>query len=321
MDTSELITNVRHGLLEYQINPISDSLILVHLNNAYRRLYNHFARASDNHFGQIYSLSITAGTQEYTLPERMWSKRIDYIAWPTPGNDARAYVPIAKIDYKDSHIYDLPAAYSLIPNAWAQLNNTLYFYPKPSTAVTARVLYIPALAPLKLAETSVLSFSSPTITTTSSLSSTFTGYVGSTSGEDFLSICDGNTGVIKHVMRYSAASGTSITLADPSLRSQYKGVDFSTTSSTLTDIEQDDVIVHGYGTGVPLGGDAFDEFLSSYAILSIKSALNENDTQIKANMDELIQAFKTDRVGRPGIESIQRLDRGIDMLGLFRRPR
>ena len=320
MNTAELVEEVRHGLMEYQINPISDTYIISFLNRGYRKLYNHYARASDNHFGQIYELSITSGTQEYTLPERLWSKRVDYLRWPTPGNTPRGWIKIDKIDFKDSHKYDLPQSFSTTPYAWSQLNNTLKFYPTPNISITAELLHIPKLVPLKRTEGVILSFSSPTITLIEDVDSDFSDNASSAVGENYLTICDGVTGVVKHVLRYTAATGNSITIADPTNRSQVQGVDFSSTSSDLSDIAQDDVVVQGFGVGVPITEDTFNEFLINYAVIAIKSSLNENDVSLKEQLKDLMNEYKSDRVGRPGMDTIDRPARP-QILGRYRSPR
>lgn len=321
MNTAELVEEIRNGLMEWQIKPISDEFIISFMNRGYRRLYNHYARASDNQFGDVYELSINSGQQEYTLPERLWSKRIDYIRWPTPGNSPAGWVKLPKIDFKDSHKYDLPKAYSTIPHAWAQLNNTLYFYPIPTGSCAAEMLIIPKLIPLKKTEGIVLSFTSPTITTIEDVSSEFSAGATSSVGENYLTICDGTTGVLKHILRYTAATGNSITINSPLTRTQVQGIAFSATTDDLTNISQDDVIVKGYGTGFPLTGDPFDEFLINYAVIAIKSALNENDVSLKEQLKDLVNEYKSDRVGRPGIDTIERPSRGPQIVGRYRSPR
>jgi len=320
MNTNELIEEVRNGLVEYQTIVISDSVVLSSLNHAYRQVYNHYARADDNMFGKIHELNLTTGTRVYTLPKTLWSKRIDYMQVPTPGNQAMGYVKVMKINAKQSHQYNLPQAYSKIPWAWQQLGDEIEIFPKPQQDVTVRLIVQPRLLPLAYTEGTVLSFGTPNITCVDDLRDEFIAYGAATNSSNFLSICDGLTGQLKNVYKFTTVTGTTVTLAVPGTRTSIKGEALATPSAT-SDIALDDVITYGLSTGVPIIGEAFDEYLVKYAVLSIKSALNENDASFKAQLDKLEKEYLSDTCGRPSITTIERLDRNTIGSSRFRRSR
>jgi len=320
MNTNELIEEVRNGLVEYQTVVISDEVIISNLNHAMRKVYNHYTRADDNMFGVVHELPILVNERIYELPKTLWSKRVDYMQVPTPGDNAKGYVAIEKIDAKRSHKYNLPDAYSTIPWAWSQLGNEIELYPRPQRALTARLIVQPRLVPLAKTEATVLSFTSPTITCTESVSAEFIARATSATGENYLSICDGLTGELKHLVRYTAALNNSITVAAPGVRASAKGVNLSALAA-LTDLTIDDTITYQYSSGTSILGEAFDEYLVKYAILSIKSVLNENDPLVKTQLEELKSEYLSDRVGRPGTSQIERLDRNYYLINRYRRSR
>jgi len=320
MNTNDLITEVRHGLIEYQTAVVSNSLIISMLNQAYRKLYNHYTRADDNMFGEIHELSITQGTRIYDLPRNLWSKRIDYLQVPLPNDNAKAYDYVPKIDAKQSHKYNLPQAFSIVPYAWQQLGSQIEIFPKPQIDFTARLIIQPRLIPLAETQGTTLSFATPVITCVEDLSNTFADYASLTNGNNYLSVCDGVTGDLKGVYAFTSVTSNLITLSAPGLRASVKGEDLSSPSAD-SDIILDDVVTYGLSTGVPITGEAFDEFLVKYAVLTIKSSLNENDQSYAKQIEELKGEYLSDSVGRPSTTVIERVRRGGYYLGRHRSSR
>jgi hypothetical protein len=60
----------------------------------------------------------------------------------------------------------------------------------------------------------------------------------------------------------------------------------------------DDIVVWGLGTAVPIIPEAYHECLAQYAILTLKSSLNESDSEVAALLKEMFTSMKGDTSGR-----------------------
>ena len=72
------------------------------------------------------------------------------------------------------------------------------------------------------------------------------------------------------------------------------------------DVCMDDVVCWGYATGVPIIPEAYHELLVQYAVLTLKSSMNESDTEVAALLKELFTSIKGDTAGRTLGSKIQR---------------
>lgn len=64
------------------------------------------------------------------------------------------------------------------------------------------------------------------------------------------------------------------------------------------DIAIDDNVCWGWATGVPIIPEAYHEALVQYAVLTLKSSLNETDNEVAALLKELFVTMKGDTAGR-----------------------
>lgn len=322
MNTNELVEQVRNILLDYQTRPISDSLIMGQMGRMYRFIYNHYARSDDNMYGDIYELNIRQGQIEYELPRDLWSKRIDYFQVPTATYSPRGYVKVQKVNVKDEHLYNINQSYSTIPAAWAQWNNKIRIYPAPTTSYTARLVRIPRLVPLRKFEGKIIEFSSPTITCEEDLCDEFASFASDTRGRNVLSISDGLTGELKHILSFNSVVDNAITLTDPTIRTTINGETIETLASAdFSDVYEDDVITLGYGTGVSIFGEAFDSLLIDSTARAIRSSLNESQSEIQDIYKDMLQQLQSDRSGRPSISRIERVQRVPNVSIRMRRGR
>jgi hypothetical protein len=74
----------------------------------------------------------------------------------------------------------------------------------------------------------------------------------------------------------------------------------------MNDIAMDDVVCWGYGTGIPIIPEAYHESLVQYAVLTVKSSMNETDNEVAALLKELFTSMKGDTAGRRIGAKIQR---------------
>lgn len=64
------------------------------------------------------------------------------------------------------------------------------------------------------------------------------------------------------------------------------------------DIAIDDIVVWGYATGIPIIPEAYHEILVQWAVMTLKSSMNESDNEMAALLKENITAMKGDTAGR-----------------------
>lgn len=64
------------------------------------------------------------------------------------------------------------------------------------------------------------------------------------------------------------------------------------------DILIDDIVVWGYATAIPIIPEAYHEILVQWAVMTLKSSLNETDNEMAALLKENITAMKGDTAGR-----------------------
>jgi hypothetical protein len=153
MNTKELVESVRFGLLEFDIHPISDSLIMEKLNQAYRFVYTHTVKSNDSMFAKFIPIQFTTGVGVYNLPKNLWGKRIEQLEVPSPpyaADNPWAWLSIDKVEVKRLHKYDSPRLKTWLPLAWAQAGNKIMIAPPPLNGYAARIIVTEALIPLSL---------------------------------------------------------------------------------------------------------------------------------------------------------------------------
>lgn len=217
MDTKELEAIVRDRLLEYQTDPIDSTYILRCLNEAYRFAYNHFVKSNDTHFGEIYELQIIAGQSEYTLPENLWTKRIEHFQIPSPPNESQqpwGWVKIPKHDWKQTYRYQTNRIRTYYPNVWSQMNNKIYVYPPSLVSFTAKMVISRRIAPLGTYCGRITNLESNVITLDEILDDRLSTYASDPTMA-FISVSDHTTGELKALYPYNAVNSTTkkITLA------------------------------------------------------------------------------------------------------------
>ncbi len=72
------------------------------------------------------------------------------------------------------------------------------------------------------------------------------------------------------------------------------------------DILIDDIVVWGYATAIPIIPEAYHEVLVQWAVMTLKSSLNETDNEMAALLKENITSMKGDTAGRKLGVRIQR---------------
>jgi len=214
MDTRDIVDSIRHALLEWDANPISNEHVLSRVNQAYAILYQHFIRSQDSMFGQYINLQLRSGVNEYDIPKDCIGKRIEQVEIPVPPQDPYTWIKLEKVDAKRTHAYNTPKVMTIVPAVWSQLGNKLMIYPKPSTDYVARVMISRRLTPLSYPVGRITFMSGNQLTLDSFYSEDVVANQ-SDAQASFVSIVDFRTGETKKIYHYTLADGNVITLDAP----------------------------------------------------------------------------------------------------------
>jgi hypothetical protein len=279
MDTFEMLTAVREGLLEFDINPISDAMIMRRLNFSYMYIYSHIARSDDSRLGVKIPLNIVAGVTEYDLPTEAWNKRIEQLVCPYPPTskaNALGFHAITRVDFKEAHKFNVPRVKTYMPEVFTQLRNKLFVYPTPITSMEADLLVTPQIPPLGITSGQIISIGASDITldtqNTTLLTDRLTPAINA-----FLSVVDYLTGEVKYIFSYNAVDvANKITLVAPA-RVKYMGQTLTNPATTgvMAAIAIDDYVVPGYAGAINLFSTEFDQFMINQAVLMIRSNLSK----------------------------------------------
>lgn len=227
MLVSQLVESVRDQLLERNIDPITNRLIVNRLNDAYRFVYNAYAKSNDNMFGRDLYLQVNARQSEYVLPKDLWNKRVETFEVPNPSNsnaspqNVYSYLKVEKSDRRQLAYYDTPAIATPLPSKWAQYDNRIRITPPPSNSYRARLFHIPALVPLAMPQGRVLDFAGNRISLDDATSADLAAALAGVDSA-FVSVSDFQTGRLKATYKFNEIDGRDIVLA-PSTRTLYQG--------------------------------------------------------------------------------------------------
>jgi len=303
MNTKELINAVRDLTFEYQADPITDEYVINRLNEAYRFVYNHYVKSNEEIFGTISMLQIVPGQMEYSMPEELWNKRIETMLIPTPPNESTqpwGWAKVKKMQYSQSYSYQTNRLKTYYPECWSTLNNKIYLFPAPLIAYQAKLIVSRRIPMLGVFGGKITSLGTNTITVDDIANDPRIAAAAGNNSTAFISVCDGQTGEVKALFSYLSVNASTDTITlQASPRSALATSDNTYNNKTIdvlpgtawNTIVLDDVICFGYATGVSIFGEALDTFLSDWAIMRIRGALNETDPEtvnsLKLQLSEL----------------------------------
>jgi len=304
MNTKELVTATRSQCLEYQEDPISDPYIMTLLNEAGQFVYQHLVRSNDMMFATEYPLELEAGVSNYPLPWNAMGKRIEAIFIPSPPNmsqDPWNWVKLNKIDFKQSARYQTNRVRTYFPEAWTQMNNTIYFFPPPLMAYSARLLISRKYVRMGVYGGRIIDMSGNTLTL-DELNDDAISENKAIPSNAFICVSSFKTGEIKAMYAYNAVNTTTnvITLAAaPSGRTTYMGYPISALpAGDFGEIELDDIVTYGFTSGRPITSEEFDNLIINWAVSRIRGILHETDTEAMNALKMEIQALAGDLAGR-----------------------
>ena len=286
MNTTTLIDSIRQAVLEFDSHPISDTAILYRLNEAYKQVYNHIVKSNDNMFSEPYYLQIMPDKTIYDLPKDLWGKRVEQFEVPSPPNitPAWAYVRVEKKDVKQIYQVASERTKMLYPMNWAQQGNKIIVQPLPLVGYMAKLLVSAGLVPLAKCQGTITSFRGDTITVSEVLSEELEETLTKTD-QNFISICDFQTGALKACYPYSEINGNVITIGSHATRTMYQGRNITKcieAIGTSTAILSGTVTLSGISdTSAFLAGDPIEIYdtssaLTTYSITGVITLVGAN---------------------------------------------
>lgn len=214
MDTKALVQRVRELTHEYNDDPISDEYIINRLQEAYRFVHNHYCKANPEMYGKLIPFSISTGIMEYDMPEKLWNKRCDWLAIPTPPNESVTpwgYTKIERRQYAQTFPYQTNRIRTYYPETWSILNNKIYIFPAPLISYTAQLIVNRKIPMLGVYGGQIIGLRENVIYLDELNDSRILGNVGYNHSA-FISICDWDTGEVKALYSYSAVNTTTKTI-------------------------------------------------------------------------------------------------------------
>jgi len=210
----DMIQSIRDICLEYDSGPFDDDYIVRKIQFAVNYIYNHYLKSNQGLFYRYHYIDIKTRVFEYDIPKQVVGKRIERLEVPTPpqyGGMPFAWSEIEKKDRRTASKFDSPRTPTLIPSAWSQWDNKIFIAPPPLVPYKARLAVALKLPPVKRDEGIITSFSGATLRLDDAPSPNMHNAL-SVEGQNFLSVCCGQTGRIKKVYPFEQINGLEVTL-------------------------------------------------------------------------------------------------------------
>lgn len=281
----DLITEVRDGLDEQNVEDVSDVRILRALNRGARNCYNIIAKKFDQLFMAQTSFT-TDGTDSIDIPSDAYSRRIEFLTYVVSNED----IKLTKVAPQKLHLYTTNATTTSYPSVYTTRGNQVVLAPTPVSGVSGTINYMRKPSALVVSGGKILSNTTTAVTVDA---------VGSDIGTDvddlsaFVNIVDRSTGLRKATLQVSSISGTTVTFKTASLdRSTVYGITVDTAiPSTVT---AEDYICSVGGTCILELISDHSDYLTQFAIVTIKRALrlpNQEDYAELKNVEKHITSI------------------------------
>lgn len=241
MDTWEMIQVIRGQLMEFDERPIDNDLIMRNMRSAYTLIYTRMVKCNDSKYGVKVVFQLKAQTSEYDMPKDAWGKRIEQMVVPYPpvnSDTPIGYMEIEKVDFKETHKYNIPRIKTWLPEVWSTLNNKIYIYPSPLTDSKAYLVISREMVQLGIAQGRIIGITGNKLTldglNNDQLAENLTKPLA-----NVISVSDFRTGEVKALYAYTEVDGTEITLGS-STRTSYLGKKITQIySGNITKVEYD----------------------------------------------------------------------------------
>lgn len=274
LTVDDLIQIVRDDIDEANLSDVENSEILKKLNRAQRQAVNKVVTDYDEMFLATTTVTLTAGTAEYDMPSDIYGQRLEKVQQII---DDRPY-RVDRVTYRQSDDFERLSTSTRL-RRYAIKHNKYVLYPTPSSNLTIRLWYMRNPETLVTQQGRVTSSGTDGSTgkpyvIVSGIGSDIT--TSSSSLNNYVNIIDSATGRVKGSLQIASINTSTgqILFKDSSLtRSSVLGKTIST--SLPSDLAVDDYICTVHGTCVTEFPQAYVDYITQHAVVSIKRAKGE----------------------------------------------
>lgn len=292
-----LVSEVRSMLDETNVDSISTSDdILPSLNRAQDYAFDIYARTYPEPILGYSTLTLTGGTQEYSIPDTAFEDRVLKVEMLIGSNNGgTSSREVQRVSYRDLTNYE-SASQSNIPYYYAVVGRKIRFVPTPTGTYNARLWYLrnPEKLVLPQGRVTIVNTVGNYVIVDSAGSDLVTesDQLGS-----YVNVIDGQTGEVKTTLQIANINENKITFRSVPQRSSVlkRTVNGSFAS---TDISQDDYLSNIQGICVPYYGSPTTNFLIAYAVAELNRKLGDDNAREEEILKKFEQQVERTWVGR-----------------------
>jgi hypothetical protein len=282
----EVVSEVRQQLDEQNRDSVDDSLdILPTLNRAQIYAFDILARRYPEPILQHTVLTLTGGTQEYTIPEGVFEDRVLKleIEIPSGGSGSSTYHEIQRISYRDISNYESSST-TPVPEYYCIVGRKIRLIGTPNGSYSARMWSLRNPEKLVLPQGRITIVNSASnyviLDSTGSSLTTVTDSLGS-----YVNVVDGQTGEIRGSLQIQILANNKVTFRSSPTRTTVLNRPITGDLDTV-EVSQDDYLAPIEGTCVPYFGQPTTNFLIQFAVAELTRKLGGESEKEEAILDK-----------------------------------
>jgi hypothetical protein len=278
----DLITQVRSLMAETNRESLTDDTdILPALNRAQDFGADVLVRHYPDPLLYHTELTLTAGQQEYDIPEDAMEQRLEKVE----NRINNLFYPVQKINYTDVSMYETGSSKS-IPLYWCTTGQKYRILPNPINTYPIRIWYMKEPLPLvtNQGRINIINVASNYmyVDTVGSDLSTESDQLSS-----YVNVIDGGSGLLKATLQIQNIQGNKVTFKTTPIRTTV--IDRTVVGAIPTTISEDDYLCSVTGTCVPFMKKPFSNFLVQYAVGELKRKFGETDAALE---EQVLKKFE-----------------------------
>ncbi len=292
-----LVSEVRSVIDEQNVDSVdTDTDILPALNRAQLFAFDIYARRYPEPILAYETLTLTGGTQEYTIPETVFEDRIlkveMLIQASSAGTSSRE---VQRVSYRDLTNYE-SASQTNIPYYYAIIGRKIHFVPTPTGTYNARIWYLRNPEKLVLPQGRItvanIAGNYVILDSTGSGLTTESDQLGS-----YVNVIDGQTGEVRTTLQIQSINDNKITFRSVPQRSTVLNRTVAG-SFDATDLALDDYLCAVDGICVPYYGQPTSNFLVAYTAAEINRKLGNDNAREEEILKKFEQQVERTWIGR-----------------------
>lgn len=297
----DLIAEVRSLMDEEDTENLQDEQdILPALNRAQDEAANILARHYEEPLLTEETVTLTAGVQDYDLPEEAMEGRLEKVEIRVGG----FYYEVDRISYRHGTPYEVDQNVQ-IPRYYAVIGNKYRFYPAPNGASEARIFYNKNPETLVRQQGRITSIN------------VANGYVFvdnpgdslTTEVDDlnsYVNLVDGQSGNIKATMQIQSISNNQIIFKSTPTRSSV--LNKTIIGAIPTTVEPDDYLCTVHGSCVPFFKKPTSNFMIQHAVANLNRKMGAPADMELRILDDYRQQVERSWVGREQSRRVKRVN-------------